>query len=419
MKQKIIINYTPRKEQEEIHALIDKNRFSVIVAHRRLGKTFALLQHMVKASFSVDSYNGIYCSPSYRQAKMIAWDYLLKITEPIPARKINIAELTVKFFDKTITLVGNDQGGDNLRGLSLDFVCLDEFGDQNPSILQVIYPALADRKGKLVFIGTPKGNNAFKQYRDKAYKEEKNWGVLEFKASDTGIIDQEELDLQKKVLGDKFSQEFEISFDAPVEGSYYGKIINEIEQENKITNLPKDDLITNNVVSWDLGMSDSTALWVAQIIGKEIRLIDCMEHSGAGLDFYVNWLRDNDYLYYKNILPHDVQVRELGSGKSRKQILEEHGLNVQVAPRLSVADGIQAVRQILPRCWFDKKTESGLDSLKNYRREFNDKAQVFYDRPLHNWTSHYADSFRYLAISLDETSESWSKPLKVNTDWIV
>ena len=144
-----------------------------------------------------------------------------------------------------------------------------------------------------------------------------------------------------------------------------------------------------------------------------------MEHSGAGLDFYVNWLRDNDYLYYKNILPHDVQVRELGSGKSRKQILEEHGLNVQVAPRLSVADGIQAVRQILPRCWFDKKTESGLDSLKNYRREFNDKAQVFYDRPLHNWTSHYADSFRYLAISLDETSESWSKPLKVNTDWIV
>jgi hypothetical protein len=158
---------------------------------------------------------------------------------------------------------------------------------------------------------------------------------------------------------------------------------------------------------------------VAQLAGKEVRLIDCIENHGVGLDWYVSWLRENHYEGFAQILPHDVEVRELGTGKSRKEVLNEAGLEITVAPRLSVADGIQAVRRLLPRCWFDHKTKAGLDAVRNYRREYNEKQQVFYDKPLHDWSSHYSDAFRYLAIGLDESDDSWSSDLPINAKWVV
>jgi hypothetical protein len=139
----------------------------------------------------------------------------------------------------------------------------------------------------------------------------------------------------------------------------------------------------------------------------------------VGLDWYVSWLRDNQYISFNQILPHDVEVRELGTGKSRKEVLMEAGLSITVAPRLSVADGIQAVRRMLPNCWFHTKTKQGLDALRNYRREFEERRQVFYDKPLHDWSSHYSDAMRYLAVGLDETDSSWSKPLPNNVRWVV
>jgi 8-oxo-dGTP pyrophosphatase MutT (NUDIX family) len=144
-----------------------------------------------------------------------------------------------------------------------------------------------------------------------------------------------------------------------------------------------------------------------------------MEHHGEGLAFYVDWLRHKGYETAEHLLPHDVEVRELGSGKSRREMLEEAGLRITVVPKLSVDDGIQAVRRILPRCWFDPKTDKGINALRNYRRDYNEKRDVFYDRPLHDWSSHAADAFRYLAVGLDEGNEEWSKPLNVNYSWVV
>jgi hypothetical protein len=115
-----------------------------------------------------------------------------------------------------------------------------------------------------------------------------------------------------------------------------------------------------------------------------------------------------------------VVVRELGTGKSRKEVLEAAGLEITVVPKLSVQDGIQAVRQILPRCWFDKdKTKKGLDALRNYRRVFDEKRNVFFDTPLHDWASHSSDAFRYLSVGLDESGSDWGAPLNINTNWIV
>ena len=416
----IVIPYKPREQQLRIHQLVDDKRFTVVVAHRRMGKTVSAINHLIKAAILNDkeSPRYAYIAPTYGQAKRVAWDYLVKYAMPMGGTE-NISELRVDFWGRRIQLYVSDNP-ESLRGQYFDGVILDEIGDQNPKIwTDIVRPALADRLGWCLFIGTPKGHNHFKDLRDRAEKEA-DWGLLEFKASQTGVIAQSELDAAKDEMGeDKYLQEFECSFNAAVEGSYYGQLLNELEAKNHIQEIPRDD-ICRTVTAWDLGMGDSTAIWVAQLAGSEVRLIDYYENNGVGLDKYVHWLRDNDYDKAEHILPHDVQVRELGSGKSRLEMLQEAGLNIRVANRMSVDDGIQAVRRLLPRCWFNVPAVNiGLDCLRNYRREYDEKRKVFYDRPLHDWSSHGSDAFRYLAIGLNESSSSWDKPLNQQRKWIV
>jgi phage terminase large subunit len=415
----ITINYKPRPHQYELHEALDKHRFVVAVMHRRAGKTVAAINHLIKSAIQCEKPNPrlAYIAPTYGQAKRIAWDYLLEYTRPLGAIA-NIAELRVDFWGRRISLYGSDNP-DSLRGQYFDGVCLDEVGDQNPKIWnEIIRPALADRLGWALFIGTPKGNNHFHDLAERA-KTEADWSFLEFKASQTKIIPEQELKAALREMGqDKYDQEFECSFNAAVEGSYYGSIINDLEANGRIAEFPRDDLC-RSFTAWDIGMGDSTAIWVAQVAGKEIRLLDCVENHGVGLDWYVSWLRENNYQSFDHILPHDVEVRELGTGKSRKEVLQEAGLNVTVAPRLSIADGIQATRRLLPRCWFHPDTKQGLNALRNYRKEYDEKRSVFYDKPLHDWSSHFSDAMRYLAVGLDESDGSWSKPLPNNVRWVV
>ena len=416
----IDLGYRPREPQKLIHEAMRSNRFVVTVAHRRMGKTVSAIMELIDRALNNDLPNPRYgyIAPTYAQAKRIAWDYLTEYTRPLGA-KINIAELRVDFMGRRISLYGSENS-ESLRGQYFDGVVLDEIGDQNPKIwTDIIRPALTDRKGWCLFIGTPKGNNHFADFKERA-KQGNGWEFLEFKASETNILDKVELAAAKAEMGDdKYRQEYECSFDAPVEGAYYGALINEAEEQDRITKIPKDSL-AKLVCSWDLGVSDSTCIWVAQIVGKEVQLIDCVENHGVGLDYYVSWLRENGYSSGQQILPHDVRVRELGTGKSRHEVLMEAGLEVTIAPNISVADGIQAVRRLLPRCWFDKEgTKEGLSALRNYRRVYDEKRNVFYDTPLHDWASHFADSFRYLAVGLNETDPVWSKPLNINTNWIV
>ena len=417
--EEIVIPYLPRKHQLTLHEALDNNRFVVGVMHRRFGKTVAAINQIVKRAIECDleSPRYAYVAPTYTQAKRIAFDYLVKYTKPLGA-VANISELRVDFWGRRISLHGADNP-DSLRGAYYDGVVLDEVGDMNPKVWnEVLRPALADRLGWALFIGTPKGNNHFKELRDRA-EDTEDWALVEFKASETNIIIESELKAAEAEMGqDKYRQEFECDFNSAVEGSYYGQIINTIEEKGHITRIERDDLC-RSFVAWDLGMGDSTCLWVAQLVGKEVRLIDCVENHGQGLEWYVRWLQDNDYARWEQFLPHDVEVRELGTGRSRKEVLMEAGLNITVAPRLSVADGIQAVRRLLPRCWFDPKTKPGLDALRNYRREHDEKRNVFYEKPLHDWASHYSDSFRYLAISLDEGTDSWSSKLPNNVQWVV
>jgi phage terminase large subunit len=416
----IVIPYKPREHQLKVHDLLEGKRFAVVVAHRRFGKTVAALNHLIREAVLNDKETPryAYIAPTYGQAKRVAWDYLVKYTDPLGGTN-NISELRVDFWGRRIQLYGSDNP-DSLRGQFFDGVIIDEVGDQNPKIwTDIVRPALTDRKGWCLFIGTPKGHNHFKELRDRAEKED-GWGLLEFKASETGVVDEVELKAAKNEMGeDKYRQEFECSFDAAVEGSYYGQILNELEEKKHMQEIPREE-ISRTFTAWDLGMGDSTSIWVAQLVGTEVRLIDYYENHGVGLDHYVKWIRDNDYIKAQHILPHDVRVRELGTGKSRLEMLEEAGLEVKIAPRMGLDDGIQAVRRLLPRCWFNvPKVQNGLNCLRNYRRDYDEKRKIFYERPLHDWSSHGSDSFRYLALGLDEGHSTWSKPINQTPKWIV
>lgn len=198
------------------------------------------------------------------------------------------------------------------------------------------------------------------------------------------------------------------------EGAYYTHEMRECRGQGRI-GIVNYDRALPVVTAWDLGVGDSTAIWFAQFNGSEVRLIDYYESSGVGLDHYARVLQQKGYVYDQHILPHDVRVRELGTGKSRYETLQGLGMsNITIAPQLMVDDGIQAVRSMLNRCWFDEdKTDKGIESLRQYRREFDEINKVWKGRPLHDWTSHGADAFRYLAVGYRATSD-WGQPIRRN-----
>jgi hypothetical protein len=410
--------YAPRKVFLGLHSR--SQRWGITVAHRRAGKTVACVNDLIKAAATCEKANGrfAYIAPQLNQAKDIAWSYLLEYTECFgPERKVNASELWVELPNNgaRIRIYGADNP-DRLRGIYLDGAILDEFGDMDPTVWsQVIRPALSDRKGWAIFIGTPKGKNTFHQLWTIA-EDDEDWFRLMLKASETRLLDDKELaDARKMMSDDEYAQEYECSFEAAVRGAYYGKEMNDAGE--RITSVPYDPRLPVHT-AWDLGVADSTVIWFVQVNGGEYRFIDCIKGEGVGLDWYAKRLQERDYLWGNHYLPHDVEVRELGTGKSRKEVLEGLGVKVTVCPNIPIADGIQAVRMMLATCWFDKaKCKDGIEALRMYRREYDEKRQEFRVHPLHDWTSHYADAARYFAVGHQE--RAIVKPIKYDTRWVV
>ncbi len=413
------IKYKPRSLIKSYHTRTE--RFAIIVAHRRFGKTVAAINDLIKDALTIPRPNVrvAYIAPYYRQAKAIAWDYLLEYTRDIEGVEYNVAELRADFPNGARFRLFGADNPDSLRGLYFDHVVLDEPADfPHRAWPTVIRPSLADRKGKATFIGTPKGKN---QFYDTfiAAKNDPNWLSLMLKSSETGILDEEELKEARKAMGeDRFEQEFECSFEAAIQGSYYAAELKTAAQENRIRVVPYDPSV-GVTTAWDLGIGDSTAIWMAQFVAQEVRLIDYYENSGVGLDHYAKELSSRGYHYSDHILPHDVQVKELGTGKSRLEILSTLGLtDITIAPKLSIEDGIQSARSMLNRCWFDEeKCGRGIEALKQYRREFDEKLKTWRGRPLHDWTSHGSDAFRYLAVGKRE-NKNWGEPIRRNLQGI-
>jgi phage terminase large subunit len=281
----------------------------------------------------------------------------------------NQTELRIDYFNGgQVRLYGADNPG-ALRGIYLDGVVLDEYADMDPRVWkEIIRPCLADRKGWAVFIGTPRGRNSFFEMWRRSQSED-GWFSLMLKASESGLLPQSELELARRDLTEEqYDQEFECSFDAAIVGSYYGKLLTTAERENRITGVPYDP-VALVWTAWDLGIRDATAIWFAQIIGREVHLVDYYEASGVELAHYVREIGNRPYLYAGHILPNDVQAKELGTGKSRMEVLESLGLkNLTIAPQHRIEDGVNGVRVFIPKCWFDAvKCSRGIDALKLYR----------------------------------------------------
>lgn len=412
---RISTGYEPRQHQSTVHAALV--RFNVLVAHRRFGKTVLCVNELIDRCLRCKLKNPryAYVAPLRNQAKDVAWEYLKSYTRPIPGYEANEAELRVDLpGGRRIRLYGADNP-DQLRGLYLDGIVFDEFAQMQPRIWsEVVRPALTDREGWAIFIGTPMGRNAFHVLYEQA-KADSGWRAMIFRASETGIISQGELDAAKKAMSDdQYEQEFECSFTAAIVGAYYGKLMVTVEAEKRIASVPWEPKAPV-VTAWDLGIGDSTAIWFAQQVGNEVRLIDYYENSGVALSHYAGEIMDRKakgWAFADHLLPHDAEVRELGTGKTRVETLASLGIHGRVLPAMPVDDGINAVRMLLPRCWFDAdKCARGLEALRQYRREWDDKQKVFQKRPLHDWTSHPADAMRYLATGL-RPSESKYEPIK-------
>lgn len=414
--QVIDTGYKPRPFQRWLHANL--KRFNVLCCHRRFGKTVFSINELIDQALRCDLKNPqyAYIAPTYGAAKRIAWEYIKDFVKGIPGATANESELRIDIprpgrGDKIrMMLLGAENPG-NLRGIYLDGCIVDEYAECDPTIWsQVIRPALSDRKGWAIFIGTPKGRNHFYDIYHNTVGS-KNWLQATLRASQTKVIDQEELDEAALTMSEEeFEQEFECSWSAALVGAYYSKPLAKLEKEGKLYGDVLYDPALPVDTFWDLGVGDTTSIWFVQQYMNEVRLIDYYEMSGEGIDHYAKILQEKGYVYGEHTLPHDAAARSLETGKSRQETFTKYGIRTKIQSRQAIDDGIHAVRMLLPRCVFNKvKCNRGIQALQNYQRKWDAKNKIFLDKPLHDWSSNGSDAFRYLALGLRSPTEKNNK----------
>lgn len=409
---RIDTGYEPRPLQDYIHSKL--KRFNCLVCHRGFGKTILVINELIDQGLNCQQVDPTYAylAPTYSQAERIAWDQLKRYTRNIPDVVYNETKLTCTIprpyrNDRIKIVLLGSENPDSIRGMHLNGVVLDEFAQMSPIVWgQIIRPALSNKRGWAIFIGTPKGQNHFYDIYQTAVKNVSgDWYTQVFKASTSKVLPFDELRAMKAEMSDdEWEQEMECSFTAALTGAYWGKQLQEVEQKGRVTLLDHDPALTVDTF-WDLGVSDTTTVWFTQQSHMEVRIIDYYEMSGEGLEHYAKMLKEAHrvkYDYRDHNWPHDGGSRDLSTGEERSQTMRKLlGKSVIVHPKYNVADSINAGRRILARCWFDKqKTWKGLDGLKNYQKKWDAKNKIWMDHPLHNWASHPADGFRLLAMAL-------------------
>ena len=409
------IPYTPRPQQRMLHETLSKYRFSVIVMHRRAGKTVWAINHLIKLALTSGKKNfrGAFFSPTRVQSKLIGWDYLKEFSRVIPGMKFNETELRADFPNGArITLFGAENP-DASRGQFFDQVVCDEYAQMDARMFaEIIRPAIADRLGSCTFIGTPAGmgNNFYDLFEEA--KSLPDWFTCVFKASETGLVAKEELESAKKLMTeDQYAQEFECSWTANISGSIYGKIIQKMEEENQISNFPYDPGYPVDCY-FDLGISDKTVILFTQQVGRALIIINCYADSNKSLDYYADYIRKTEYNIRNYVFPHDIEQRELSTGHSRKEYAYSMGMQpIKVCPKLSLEDGIHAGQILLAKTYIDRqKCKPFLDAMKWYHRKWIDKQRIF-SKPVHDHSSHYADAWRTCAVAMQELDFNQNKKL--------
>lgn len=415
------IPYRPRRVFEPFHER--QQRWAVVVAHRRCGKTVACINDIIRRAICEAKKDGRYgyIAPQLNQAREIAWEYLQRYARPILRESRAYPEMSVTLLNGSrIRLYGADNP-DALRGTYYDGLICDEYADWQPRVWgEILRPALADRQGWAVFIGTPRGHNAFFDLYQAALKLPGDWYTTVLRASATGLLSQAELDdMRRSMTQDQYDQELECSWEAALFGAIYAKELAACREAGRICRVPHDPLARVDTW-WDLGVGDATAVVFTQTVGRELHVIDYHEASGEGLPYYAQVLDRKGYLYGSHNAPHDIAIRELGSGRSRIEAALSLGIRFRTVANIPLEDGIHAGRLVFARAWIDEERCAPLiEALTSYRWEYNERLGELKPTPRHDWSSHGADAWRYMAVGLREDRGDANAPLKLNRRFVI
>lgn len=389
-----------------------KKKRAAVIWPRRHGKDLDAINLVATA---MAERPGLYWHvfPTYAQGKKIAWDGKTKEGRPfrshfppdlVSGENNTEMKLTLGRLNSIYQVVGADKP-DSLVGANPVGVVLSEWALMAPYVWDLLQPILAENEGWALFIYTPRGkNHGYKTFRN-MQKDPTAFAELR-KNSETKVVTPEAIQSMRDhgMPDEMIEQEMECSFEAPVAGAYYGKMMTAARAEGRIGKVPWEPKLPVHT-AWDLGMDDEMSIWFYQATGMEIRIIDLLKGRGEGLPHYAKEMGKKKYVYGRHFAPFDIEVRELGTGKSRKDTARELGIRFVVVRKHEVADGIETVRNIIPRCWFDEeKCEEGIESLTQYHKEWDEQLLTFKDKPEHDWSSHDADSFRTLAMGFNEGS---------------
>ena len=412
--QKIVEHqYTPRTIFYNFHNR--SQRWAILVVHRRGGKTVATINDTIARilAFTPPIINGVparepgkfaYVAPFLNQARQIAWDYVKRYSQSM-TKKISEGELGITYFnDAKFTLYGADNP-DAFRGQYFDGVVLDEYGMMKPSTWsEVILPTLVDRRGWATFIGTPNGPNHFRKLVRSAMQDTSNrWFYENHPVSQTGLIHPDELvEMKKLMLPEEYAQEMECSFEASARGAYYSVEIMAAEASHRIGPLAVNQDMPLHFI-YDLGFRDDTATIVFQEATDGYPIVHAEADSLRPIAHYIQ--RINEICLELGCtrgevwLPHDAKAKTLQTGKSIVEQFLLAGIRPKLVPLLDVIDGIAAARMLFPKIYFrEGSTLDLIEALKTYRRKWDEDTQAFSNLPIHDWSSHYADVFRYFAV---------------------
>jgi hypothetical protein len=371
----------------------------VLVCHRRAGKTVALVNDLIIGALecALESPQLAYIAPSYQQAKRIAWEYLKKYAAPVLAQ-VHEAELRVTLKNGARIFLLGAERADSLRGIYLDGAVLDEFAQIRPSAwTQIIRPALSDRRGWAVFSGTPMGKNAFYDLHRQARETPAEWFHMVLTADRSGIIPPDEMAALKRQMDPAdFEQEMLCSFEAALKGAIYGTEMDRAEQEGRIREHDLDPALPLDVVC-DLGYTDDTVLCFFQQAPDGILIHEVYSNNEQEWDHYL------DEMEARNVrdvyLPHDARAKNLQTGRSIVEQTLRRGYRPRIVPDHKLRDGIAATRKLLPFTYWNLPLCSGaVEAMKSYRRGWDDVNGCYRETPVHDWSSHIADTIRYLGV---------------------
>lgn len=408
-------NFKPRDYQIPLLEAMDGgfNR-AVQVWHRRSGKEKTCINIVAKKMWErVGSY--FYVFPEFAQGRKVVWDGAdrdgFRFIDHFPPETLdgppNNTEMKLRTRNGSLLqIIGSDRY-DAVLGTNPIGIVFSEYALQDPACWGYFRPILAENGGWSIFNFTPRGENHAYDLYELSRADSKKWFTSLLTVDDTRAIAPDVLENERKEIirlyGNDalYQQEYYCNFTVPISGAYYAEQLSKAYRDGRVGKVVHEPTLSVDTW-WDLGVNDRTAIWFTQSVGQEVRVIDYLEGSGHGLPHYIAQLKEKGYIYGRHIAPHDIEVRELTNGKSRRETARNLGINFDVAPRLSLMDGIDATRALFERCWFDSnKCRDGLNALKSYRKQYDEKRKTYLNQPLHDWASNGADSFRMLAVSID------------------